>query len=80
MKLYHVHRENKYDESFKEGNIIEFGKQDNFLKETLFDISPSFTEVETLEDGKDIKKFKRLDDILDPSIFKQYSKKINVNY
>ena len=56
MKLYHVHRENKYDELFKEGNIIEFGKQDNFLKETLFDISPSFTEVETLEDGKDIKK------------------------
>ena len=74
MKLYHVHRENKYDESFKVGNTIEFGKQDNFLKETLFDISPSFTEVETLEDGKDIKKFKRLDAILDPSIFKQYSK------
>ena len=36
MKLYHVHRENKYDDLFKEGNIIEFGKQDNFLKETLF--------------------------------------------
>ena len=75
MKLYHIHRENKYDDLFKEGNIIEFGKDDNFLKESLYDISPTFTQVKTLEDGKKIKKYKRLDEVLNLTDFEKYSKK-----
>ena len=74
MKLYHIHRENKYDDLFKEGNIIEFGKEDNFFKESLYDISSSFTEVKTLEDGKNIKKYKRFDEIIYQANFEKYSR------
>ena len=75
MKLYHIHRENKYDDLFKEGNTIEFGKNDNYFKETLYEISPTFTQVKTLEDGKEIKKYKRFDDALHQTDFDNYSKK-----
>ena len=75
MKLYHVHRENKYDELFKEGNTLEFGNNDNFLKESYYDISSSFTQVKTLEDGKNIKKYKRFDEGLYFPYFEKYSRK-----
>ena len=75
MKLYHIHRENKYDNLFKEGNTIEFGKNDNFLKESLQDISSSFTQVKTLEDGKNIKKYTKFDEALYYPTFENYSRK-----
>lgn len=74
MKLYHVHRENKYDELFKEGNVIEFGKNNNYLKDCYYENSGLFTTVEELEDGKHIKKYSSFSGVLRPEVFDSFSK------
>ena len=33
MKLYHIHRHNKYDDKFYEGNIILSGEMINCMRE-----------------------------------------------
>lgn len=73
MKLYHVHRENKYDELFKKGNVIEFGEKDNFLRECYFENSGVLTTVEELEDGKQIKKYSSFPGVLKPEVFDSFS-------
>ncbi len=76
MKLYNIHRENKYDKELKIGNKIKFDRcHYNYLKESLFDISSSFTQVEKLEDGKDIKKYINFSEVLNYTDFKDYPRK-----
>ena len=74
MELYHIHRDNEYNDMFKVGNTLTFGNEPNNMRRESLERSACIPNGITEFNGKKVEKMERLFDLLD------YEKISNMSY
>ena len=65
MKLYHIHKLNKYDDLYKVGNTIYIGGKSNIFREDFLSESSSYIKNTELKDGMKINHRNDINELLD---------------
>jgi hypothetical protein len=73
MKLYHIHRNNNYDDLYYEGNTLVFGKTPNQMYSWFLSESSDYDERIEIEDDKTICYHRDLADVLDIDVINKMS-------
>ena len=80
MKLFHIHKPNKYDELYVEGNTFVVGLENNILRNSF--LKNSCTYIDRVEDdnGRNIKYHKSLTDLVDLDLFDKITEQEKIEY
>ena len=74
MKLYHIHKHNKYDDMFKEGNSFVVGNEINTLTDDFLNRSSSYIHHSDVMDGNVCDYRHNLKELLDIDLINDMTK------
>ena len=74
MKLYHIHKPNKYDGLYEEGNIFVVGNSRNTFMDEFLDRTASYLHHSEEKDGKILDVRHNIDELLDLERIKNMTK------